>query len=406
MCLPLNRVAFPIFLLAATLPALAQNAVYTPIPPGFDFPANEKTLLDALKAGNESKLRTHGWMVFAGLTQPARPNDPSSEALWETWYTGDEVFGAGPALQGVRSLKRELKRPRQFPPLVGPQLQAIGESEMAFTLFNQELKDHTRSNALHLMATMKGINDGWTAQTPVRNRKIKDYPIQAMSLKAVWMGVKKQGTTPLPIWDEQAPVTSAPSQGPATWKRRIVVDPSRETIPPSETANVPGFPASKVVPLNAFYSFAMTAAQAASLGMSEGDYAVLVALHYTTKEIPNWVWATFWWHDQPNDGRFAKDRPAGNLLKGPWRNYLMDVGYDMDLPKELNGTPKVVFNPWLEARFVNGVNSNCMTCHQRAVWQSTSFLPVTRGGAPENDPIFRTTTKADFLWSLLFEGNQ
>jgi hypothetical protein len=54
----------------------AQDIAYTPIPPGFDFPANEKVLLDALKAGDELTLRNHGWMVFAGLTQPARPSDP------------------------------------------------------------------------------------------------------------------------------------------------------------------------------------------------------------------------------------------------------------------------------------------------------------------------------------------
>ncbi|WP_457661204.1 hypothetical protein [Sinorhizobium medicae] len=60
----------------------------------------------------------------------------------------------------------------------------------------------------------------------------------------------------------------------------------------------------------------------------------------------------------------------------------MDIAYDMDLPKETNGTPNAVFNPWLEAHFENGVNSNCMTCHQRAVWTEpdATFLPITRGG--------------------------
>jgi hypothetical protein len=392
------------------LSATAQEIVYTPIPPGFDFPADEKALLDALKAGDESKLRLHGWMVFAGLTQPARPSDPASEALWETWYTGEDVFSAAASPQGVRTLKRKLELPRQFSPHGGAQPQAVGESQLAFTLFNQELKDHTRSNKLHLKATMKAINDGWTAQTPGKDRKVKDYPAMAMSLKLVWMLVSKQSKTPLPIWDEQPLVASAPPQDVPTWKRKVAVDPSRETIPSGETFDFPGFPKSRVVPLKAFYHFAMDASQAASFGMSEGDYAVLVAMHYTTKEIPNWVWATFWWHDQPNDGPFAKDRLDEAKLKGPWRNYLMDVAYDMDLPKESDGTPNAVFNPWLEARFDNGVNSNCMTSHQRAVWSQAnpigSFLPVTRGAVPDNDPIFRNGTKADFLWSLLREGNQ
>lgn len=141
----------------------------------------------------------------------------------------------------------------------------------------------------------------------------------------------------------------------------------------------------------------------------------LVALHYTTKEIPNWVWATFWWHDKPTDGPFAKARPGETIVRGVWRNYLMAVSFDMDLPKEADGSPHVAFNPWLEARFANGVNSNCMTCHQRAVWDpqipddagnAPPFLPITRGVASPDDPLFRTSTKVDFLWSLLFEGNQ
>lgn len=393
-----------------TVSAQAQGVVYTPIPAGFDFPADQQTLLNAVQTGDESKLRTHGWMVFAGLTQPARPADPNSEALWETWYTGPEVFSAGPAPQSVRTLQRILKKPRQFGPQGNAQPQAIGESQRAFTLFNQELKDHTRSNQLHLSTKMQALNSGWTAQTPVKDRKVPDYPEKAMSLKLVWMNVSKQGMTPLPIWDEKAPVTTAPPQDVDTWSRRVVVDPSRTVIPAGETANVPGFPGSKVVPLSAFYHFAMDAVQAAEFGAASGDYAVLVAMHYTTKEIPDWVWATFWWHDAPDAGNYAKDRPDATKLKGPWRNYLMDVAYNMDLPKESNGKPNAVFNPWLEARFPNGVNSNCMTCHQRAVWSAATpvpaFLPVTRGAAPENDPIFANGTKVDFLWALLMEGLQ
>jgi hypothetical protein len=420
-----GRLLLSTALLTALLnvPLSAQNADYQPIPAGFDFPAPEATLLGALAAGDEAKLRSHAWMVFAGLTQPARPGDPASEAIWETWYSGEEVFGAGPGPQGVRQLQRRFGRPRQFAPRPGtPQPQAVGESQLAFTLFNQETRDHTRQNKLHLFATMEAINQGWTAQTPVADRKVKDYPPGAMSLKTVWMLIKSQGMTPLPVWDEQPRVAAAPPQPPSTWKRVVLVDPSRDTIPPGETRDAmllgKTFPASNVVPLSAFYHFALNAAQAAQVnasgagvdGAAAGDFVVLVALHYTTKEIPNWVWATFWWHDKPNDGVFARDRPAGTIVKAPWHNYLMDVAYDMDLPKEADGTPNAAFNPWLEARFDNGVNSNCMTCHQRAVWSQQTpvpeFLPVTRGAAAPDDPIFRNGTKADFLWSLLLEGNQ
>jgi hypothetical protein len=82
----------------------------------------------------------------------------------------------------------------------------------------------------------------------------------------------------------------------------------------------------------------------------------------------------------------------------------MDTTFSMDTPKESDGTPNVIFNPWLEARFANGANSNCMTCHQRAVWPGRDFLPVTRGALAPNDPYFKDATRLDFLWSVAFES--
>ena len=389
----------------------AQEITYTPIPPGFDFPADEQVLLDALRREDIPKLRDHSWQVFAGLTQKTRPNEPDSEAIWETWYHGDEVFSAGAAPQNVRVLRRDLITPRQFAQPGAAMPQAVGESVLAGTLFNQEMKDHTRSNKLQMKATLKVINDGWTATTPIKDRKVPDYPRMAMSLKLVWMLVSKDGMTPLPIWDELPRMDVYPALPEEKWARKIAVDPSREVIPPGETVDIPGFPNSRVVPINAFYHFKFDASFAATVGAEEGDFAVLVAMHYTTKEIPNWVWATFWWHDQPNLGPYAEGRLDASKIGGAWRNYLMDVAYDMNQPQEIDATPDAVFNPWVEARFSNGVNSNCMTCHQLAVWSKTApnflpFLPITRGTATDDDPRFKETTKVDFLWSLLFEGNQ
>jgi hypothetical protein len=135
----------------------------------------------------------------------------------------------------------------------------------------------------------------------------------------------------------------------------------------------------------------------------------LLALHYTTKEIPEWVWSTFWWHDRPDDGPYAMNRPPA--VSGVWRHYLMSTAFSMEAPKEGDGKPHVTFNPWLEARFVNGTVSNCMTCHRQSVWplpdhgNEPPFLPVTRGTIGANDPnYFKGNTKLDFLWSVGFES--
>jgi hypothetical protein len=161
------------------------------------------------------------------------------------------------------------------------------------------------------------------------------------------------------------------------------------------------------VPLADMYHFEVTAANVDAFDRMPdppevGDFLGLVNFHFTTKEIPEWIWATLWWHDHPNNGPFAEGRVAA--AAGPWRNYLMDVAYSMDTPREYDGTPNACYNPWLEARFPNGMQSNCMTCHQRAVWPTVSFLPVTRGSMPENDSFFQNKTKLDFLWSVAFES--
>ena len=66
--------------------------------------------------------------------------------------------------------------------------------------------------------------------------------------------------------------------------------------------------------------------------LQAGDYAVFAGTHLTTKEIDDWVWATFWWHDRPDAGSFGADRPA--TVRGVWRNYLMNASFDLNLPRE------------------------------------------------------------------------
>jgi hypothetical protein len=130
-----------------------------------------------------------------------------------------------------------------------------------------------------------------------------------------------------------------------------------------------------------------------------------VATHLTTKEIDDWVWATFWWHDRPDAGPFAADRPA--TVTGAWRNYLMSASYDVNLPREADNSPHITFNPWLEAPFPDGghgggVVSNCMNCHNRASHPVLGFRPIFRGNPDlNNDPTFAAgRLRADLLWSI------
>jgi hypothetical protein len=386
-------------------------ADYMDIPPGFDFPADQAILLGYRDTNNVSAMRNHAWMVFAGLTQKT----PGGEAVFETWFSGPEVFNPGPSPQGVRRIQRRFQTPRQFR-RPGASPQAIGASLLSFTLFNKTTRDHIRTNELNKQRKLTSLRDTFKANgTPTEKRDVTDFPAPAVSLKLVWWLVKQTGKTGMPIWDAEPTRPDASGNDNTTWKRVVAVDPTRTTIPSGETADV-RYPSTQlrrnslVVPLENFYHFQITANEIAAvravLGGSAqiGDYAALVAMHVTTKEIPDWVWATFWWHDQPNDGPFSADRPG--QVSGVWKNYRMDVAYSSDTPTEGDGSPNVCYNPWLEARFPNGMVSNCMACHQRAVWPQVGFLPIVRGGLAKNDLFYKTNDRMrlDFLWSVALES--
>jgi hypothetical protein len=389
-----------------------------PIPDGYDFPAEQSALLRLRDSNDVAGMRRHSWLVFAGMTEPTS----TGEAVWETWYSGGETFGAAPP-QGLadRQLQHKFQVPRQFRES-GLHPQAIGASLASMTLFNEELRTFVRQKKLYLRSTLKSINDSFSPETPVDKREIPEFPNRAIALKTVWWIVKRQGMTVMPIWDAGLNPPLPGGNDFPTWKRCVAVDPNRPTIPAGETktssCNQASPAALTVVPLASFYHFSLTAEDISALRdlnvfipnlddtTAAGDFLALIALHYTTKEVRDWVWATFWWHDKPSDGTFAANRPSE--VKGVWRNYLMDTSYSMDTPAATDGGPHAAFNPWLEARFRNGPMSNCMTCHRRAVFSGQSsdgnFLPVTRGAPAANDPRFVGATKLDFLWSVLLES--
>lgn len=148
-----------------------------------------------------------------------------------------------------------------------------------------------------------------------------------------------------------------------------------------------------------------------SLGrpIEANDYLALVSANLMTRETANWIWAAFWWHDQPEDGPFAADRPTA--LRHEWRNYLMEAAFDASVPAARDGGPRICFNPWLEGRFPDGgrgggVTSNCMACHQRASLPRIGFLPVTRGPPDvRNDEAYEPgRLRTSFLWSLVLHA--
>jgi hypothetical protein len=434
---PSNLAGAAVMALLAVLtlgPQPGPPSGYYDIPTGYDFPADKQTLEKYRVDQNVHAQRLHVWNVFAGMTQPT-PDGKYS--IWETWYSEEETFqiGATPQAIGPRRVIRRFRQPNQFRfPKGVAAPQAAGTALMSFVLYNYAAYNQIRTNKLNVSSELDNLKQSGTPDPKVPdNRMISDFPNDAVSLKTVWWPVAKDKVTPLPVWDPDA-TPARPNGNPfSTWPRVVAVDPLRTNIPPGEMTNIAflnkQFPNSHVVGLTAFHyvvldaqtaanamqngQIANAARQALGRALQAGDYAVFVGTHITTKEIDDWVWATFWWHDHPDDGPYAADRP--DTVKGPWRNYLMNVSYDLNLPREKDTTPHIAFNPWLEAGFPNGVVSNCMNCHNRASWQpnwKTSdpsgriFLPIYRGDLDlKGDPSYsKGQLRTDFLWSIPFDA--
>jgi hypothetical protein len=403
----------------------SQAPGYEGIPLGFDYPADRAQLEQFRSNQDLPALRKHSWMLFAGMTVEKSDGTP----FWETWYRATEAFRpAGPTPQGPRRVIHQFETPNQFKHS-GVQPQAPGESGISFVLFNFEGFNHIRTNGLFDASKLNDINASFPSGTAWNNRKVPDFPARAMTIKTVWWPVAGDGKTPIPIWDNDPARPLKDGNDFRFWKRVVVVDGQRTTVPDGEFMdarflNKP-FPHSHVVGVGSFYGFKAdqatgddiannpdpglraTIQQALGRPLRAGDFMVLVALHTTSKEIDDWTWQTFWWHDKPNEGPYAADRP--DVVKGIWRNYLMANTDDQVTPREADGSPHIGFNPWLEARFPNGPLTNCMTCHHRASWRrGVPFIDPDhleqQRGLPDsaNDPAFAPgRLQTDFMWSII-----
>jgi hypothetical protein len=154
----------------------------------------------------------------------------------------------------------------------------------------------------------------------------------------------------------------------------------------------------------------------------------LTALHIMTKDLPNWVWATWEHLDNPdrcktlgchdsfgvtNNGKVSPALKA--LFKqagmGPnWENYRLD-GAQIDFT-DPTGRPTLLANSIIEHGFV--ATSSCITCHARATFDATGrplaiFRPdgQSYNGTPDPNWFYTSTNppktlylQGDFVWSF------
>lgn len=340
-----------------------------------------EALLAWRAAGDTAAIRAHAWTQWRELTRGREP-------AWDGWLRSDLVFSPAPL---APTAELAFRPPR---PITQGGVPIAAEPLLYDVLLDADAAAFVRARDLAHRATLGGLTGG-----------VPELPVGAAALKRVWFPIHRRGLTALPVWDEAPTRADADGNPPSTWARVVAVDPSRTEIPDGETAEVTFAGRAlraRVVPLARFYHRALATDGEVRTArvvvgqddvVARGDFVALVALHLTTKEIPEWTWATWWWHDRADTGPFAAGRPAE--LAGWAASYRMDATLSADAP---------CMNPWLEARFPGGLASSCASCHQRAAFGAREFLPVPTAATPPSDAYFAGKVTTDFLWSIALEA--
>jgi hypothetical protein len=390
-----------------------------------NFPVPPITIDGWVSTTNTSAIRTHAWELWAGINYTA----PGQQwPVWETWYSDTDVK-EGPPPKNLKLTQRakpahQFIRLRQFKHLALKRgLQAAidpNEQVVGFNKFNLDYSEFVWQNNYENPQSLGNLNQ-WPAQTPATARHIENFPYRATGLKPVFMVVNgpnhSAGITVMPYW--KGDLTTGPNNSsnpqnptPGTWNQCVIVK-TGSSQPPSGAKCKDGS-TPPVIGVNMFYNFVLSAQEAQAIQQAQnlpaqaGDYAVLVAMHMTTRENANWTWQTFWW----NYGQPFPYGPPPKTIPAPFNNYAMCTAYSMTVQNDPTQPNTLCYNPYLETSpgIPDGIHSDCMSCHHTAGFgvnpvanYPASYLPTSYievGFANDNNLYFSCQTTTDFSWFL------
>lgn len=331
----------------------------------------------------------------------------------------------------------------------GATFESNGDIMVAGVIYNSTAFSTIRERKLYLASTLDDLNKPGKPNDPPKH--IEQFPRESIVLKPMLWPVKGTGYTPLPVWDD---LPASADQGkyigyeivgtkrrPKWWRAvAITAQPERRV----KQRNVQylydvyrrkggarlgpiTYRSAKVVPVESFYHFRfsqealnkLSACDRAILDASAywaykrpfqaGDYLVLIAMHIITKEQHYWTFQSVWWHDQPDKGPYATQRPniPPEKAPGPWRHYLLTSTYGITQLKNPKKLP-ITYNPYVELAAGHPIRTNCMNCHHRAAWpHDNSNYEALGPHTPDaldvftmDNPIFKGLLTVDSMWAM------
>lgn len=436
----------------ATPASPAANAAFNPAPlpnpgiPGFIFPTAPDVIGSWTQKNDQPSIQRHAWGIWTALTQASNVKFEGQDLrIFETWDTPADIgSGAAPSATTTSRRPNVLTPLRQFGRFAQPQANAKQDEATVtgFVKYDPVAAAHIRANQLLSAIALEGLLQSGAASVP-------DFPPASISLKPVFNTLSSKQLVQgryfkLAVWPG---TPSVPKPFPsAAWGTCVWIDiqepgagtgtgQTDKSCKTDGSSRTPG----TTYGIGNFIAFRLSAAAITAMakpqaGVASGDYAVLVAMHVTSREIKPWTWQTFWWTPDanappaPSSKAIAALRPA--QLTGAARHYAHCAAYQTLSPPQPDtggqnkGESVYCFNPYLEAGFGPGdlpdsipgqyagktvknnvgVQTNCMSCHAAA-----NFNPKNIPGAPNysgdryvdlKDPRFKGTLSVDFLWSI------
>lgn len=428
----------------------------TPVPfpsvsaPGFRFPEGQPTVYGWLEENDWAAVANHSWGIWAGLTMPSGQTHGGQPLyVYDTWNGVGELSGAsarGERDAGCRSThsgRVTLEKPKQF--AHGGLMGAAPTSDYAIlesVAYSPDAACFATSNLLFNQSVLDGFRvEGDIGKTP-------EFPVRSITTKPTYYVVKaRTGLVRLPAWTK----TPEPAKvyGHSTWGNYVYVDldnrqePNKPLVPVTTETPTPEQIAAATVNMSDFLGFRLDGEAAAYLNrhqdkgldpahqFHEGDVALLVAMHVTTKEIKNWTWQTYFWASDPKAPGAPSSPEVAALMPdavtGAARHYAVSPCYQMVTPNQpvtdgsdVGTDPVICYNPYLEAGFgpkvfsfenknrpdfEYGVQTNCMSCHALAT-ASGKLGYTTDQYVDMANPAFVNEVQLDFAWSVQGNLNQ
>jgi hypothetical protein len=375
------------------------------------FPVSEERLMEMRDGQRVVAMRAHAWALFAALTNAEGP-DALRPPIWDSWYTKCDVHlatclppsgdrsnkerlmrGFSIPTQDIESsaladtISASLQRDHRLSPEAKHELENAIESkiktdpQLASVLYNKPARDHILANHLYSSDYLNIVlNARLQSKSPESEREIAVFPRDAVVLKTGWELIlpSSKGLAQVDVWNPSVETTKDGGLATARdWNKTVTIDTTRE-----HDCRDGDYSEDEPIPIGCFYYFQIDKDVPVWKnlvheinGSSEipdpryHPYALLMAVHVTTKEIGDWAWATFWWYNRASYPIYGCDRPRSSVLKGnKWRHFLMDTTLSAVTPLETDFGHKICFNRYMEEKMPHGMVSNCIQCHRRAVY--------------------------------------